>query len=376
MDTKPLQFLEALSNAFGPSGFEREPLRLVRDYVAPFAASIRQDKMGSLLYDTPGSAESPIVLMAGHVDEIGFIVTGVHDKGFLNFTPLGGWFDQVLLGQRVVVRTRTGDREGVIAAKPPHLLSPSERNKVVEKSKMFIDIGCSNKKEAEAMGVRLGDPVSPLSRFSTFTKTVFSAENGKTEEAGTATLAIGKAFDDRIGAFVAVEVARRLAEEGIGHENHLVGAATVQEEVGARGALTSGWLAEPSVVFALESDISGDVPGIETHQAPAVMGKGPSILTYDASMIPNQGLKDLVIDTAEEHSIPYQLSSIARGGTDAGQIHKQRDGCPGLVIGVPTRHIHSHVGILSLDDVERCIELLMKVVPKLDKDTVAGFTSL
>jgi endoglucanase len=241
---------------------------------------------------------------------------------------------------------------------------------------MFIDIGCSNKKEAEAMGVRVGDPVSPQSHFSTFDKTVFSTENGRTEESGTATLAIGKAFDDRIGTFVAAEVARRLAQESIPHANHFVGAATVQEEVGARGALTSAWIAEPSVVFALESDISGDVPGIETHQAPAVMGKGPSILTYDASMIPNQGLKDLVIDTAEEHSIPYQLSTIARGGTDAGQIHKQRDGCPGLVIGVPTRHIHSHVGILSLDDVERCIELLVKVVPKLDMETVAGFTSL
>ena len=186
---------------------------------------------------------------------------------------------------------------------------------------------------------------------------------------------MGKAFDDRVGAFVAAEVMRRL-QETKNHPNRMVGAATVQEEVGARGALTSGWLAEPDVVIALEVDISGDVPGIEAHQASAVMGKGPSILAFDASMIPNQGLKEYIIDTAAAHDIPYQLSTMSKGGTDAGQIHKLRAGCPGIVLGVPTRHIHSHVGILSLDDVDACVELLVQVVAGLDQKTVESFTAL
>jgi putative aminopeptidase FrvX len=389
METQPLQFLESLTNAFGPSGFEREALKVVHDYVIPFCKSITQDKIGSLLFEAEGDRDTPVILMPGHVDEVGFLITGVNDKGFLPFTTLGGWFDQVLLGQRVIVRTRQGDREGIIASKPPHILSPEERNKVVTKDKMFIDIGCSNKKEAEAMGVRIGDPVMPCSAFSTMEKQVFASENGKGEggtkagdttdtqnESKAVTLAMGKAFDDRIGAFVAAEVARRIKSEKIAHPNRFIGAATVQEEVGARGALTSGWIAEPDVVIALEVDISGDVPGIESHQAASVMGKGPSILAFDASMIPNQALKELVIETAEENAIPYQLSTMARGGTDAGQIHKLRAGCPGIVIGIPTRHIHSHVGILALDDVERCIQLLIKVVTTLDAETVAGLTAL
>ena len=377
MEEKALNFLETLCNAFGPSGFEGDPLRAMKSYTEGFSDSIRQDKMGSVLFESVGDKSGPTILIPGHVDEVGFIITGINDKGFLTFHPLGGWFDQVLLGQRVIVRTRTGDREGIIASKPPHLIPQEERSKVIDKSKMFIDLGCSNSREAEAFGVRIGDPVVPLSTFSMFTKPVFSKENGVDVDKGTMTLAMGKAFDDRIGAFVAAEVVRKLqASDPIDHPNRVVGAATVQEEVGVRGATTAGWLAEPDVVIALEVDISGDVPGIEKHQAPAVMGKGPSVLAFDASMIPNQKLKELILDTAEERSIPCQISTMTRGGTDAGAVHKLRAGCPGVVIGVPTRHIHSHVGLLSLDDVERCIDLLVEVVRKLDEKTVKGLTSL
>lgn len=375
MEQSALKYLQDLCNAFGPSGFERDALRIVRDYVAPYSDEVRQDKLGSVLFTSVGSSKQPVILMPGHVDEVGFIVSGINDKGFLTFNQLGGWFDQVLLGQRVIVRTAKGDIEGIIASKPPHLLGQEERNKVVTKDKMFVDIGCSNKREAEEMGVRLGDAMVPRSEFSTSEKKTYEKKNGKEEETGTMTLALGKAFDDRIGAFMASEVVRTLKERKLAHPNTLVGAATVQEEVGLRGATTAGWLAEPDVVIALEVDISGDVPGIESHQAPAVMGKGPSVLTYDLSMIPNQGLKELVIATAQKHSIPYQLSTV-RGGTDAGAIHKLRAGCPGIVISVPTRHIHSHVGILSLADVDHCVRLLTEVVLALDQKTVEGFTRL
>lgn len=374
MKDESKKLLERLCNSFGPSGFERESIKLTRDYIESYCDEIHFDKLGSLLFTKRGSSDKPVILLPGHIDEIGFVISGINDKGFLTFNTVGGWFDQVLLGQRVLVRTKTGEIQGVIAAKPPHLLHPDERNKVIEKSQMFIDIGCSNKKEAEALGIRIGDPVVPFSTFSTFQKTAFEIKNGKEEEKGTVELAMGKAFDDRVGVFIATEVIRRLNEDQIDHPNTVIGAATIQEEVGARGARTTAWLAEPDVCITLEVDVAGDVPGVEPQQAQAVLGKGPAILTYDASMIPNQPLKEFVIEIAEKHNIPYQLSSVARGGTDAGAIHVTRLGCPSIVFGVPTRHIHSHVGLLCLDDIENCIQLVLNTVKELDENIVKGFT--
>ena len=376
MTKESLNLLENLSNSFGPPGFEREPIRIIRDYVAKFCDKVEVDKLGSLLFEKRGTLAKPRILLPGHVDEVGFVVSGINDKGFVTFNTIGGWFDQVLLGQRVVVRTNKGDVEGIIAAKPPHLLPSEERDKVVKKRNMFIDLGCSNKREAEEMGVRVGDPITPRSGFSVTEKKVFEKKGEKDVEKGTMKLAIGKAFDDRIGAFIATEVVRRLASEGIAHPNTVIGAATTQEEVGARGARTAAWLADPDVCITLEVDIAGDVPGIEPAEAPAAMGKGLTILAYDASLIPNQGLKQFVIDTAEKHDIPYQLTAMAGGGTDAGIIHMIRAGCPSLVLGIPTRHIHSHVGILSLADVENCVRLVIEVIKTLDEEAASGFTTL
>jgi endoglucanase len=372
IDQQALKFLEELTNSFGPSGFEREPARIVKQYMNKYSDSMCTDKLGSLLFTKKGSAENPVILLPGHVDEVGFIVSNVNKNGFLSFNPLGGWFDQVLLGQRVWIRTEDNIIPGIIASKPPHLLPADERSKVVVKQKMFIDIGAANEEEARAMGVRTGNPIVPDSAFSTMTKKVF--KDGKRK--GTDTLAIGKAFDDRIGAFIACEVIRTLSEKGIKHPNTVVGAATTMEEVGLRGARTAAYVSKPDVCITLEVDIAGDVPGIEPNEAPTKMGAGVAITTYDSSMIPNQGLLEFVIDTAEKSKVPYQLSGMAGGGTDAGMVHMVRAGCPSLVMGVPTRHIHSHVGILSLSDTEAAIKLIVELVKKLDKKTVDGFTAL
>lgn len=306
--------------------------------------------------------DRPHILLAGHIDEVGFIVSGVDEKtGFLTFNALGGWWDQVLLSQRVVVRTEKGDVHGVIAAKPPHLLTDEEKQKVMEKKNMYIDIGVSSGNETEGTGVKIGDPVVPWSPFSII-------REGK--------VAMGKAFDDRVGAFVMMETIRRLKEHGIRHPNTVYGAVTVQEEVGLRGAQTVPHIVDPDVGLVLEVDIAGDVPGIKPSEAPARMGKGPSLVTYDSSMIPNQPLKEFVIRTARDADIPLQLSQTARGGTDAGRIHLHRAGCPSVVISVPTRHIHSHVGFASLEDAENAVRLLVELVSKMDKKTVEEFTSL
>ncbi len=173
-----------------------------------------------------------------------------------------------------------------------------------------------------------------------------------------------------------METLRRLKGNGVVHPNTVYGAATVQEEVGLRGAQTVAHLVDPDVGIVLEVDISGDVPEIKPHEAPAKMGKGPSLVTYDKTMIPNQPLKEFVIRTAKEAGIPLQLSQVAGGGTDAGRIHLNRVGCPSVVISVPTRHIHSHVGLLSLEDTENAVRLVIELVKRLDDKIVKSFTAI
>ena len=361
-DEKALDLMKRLMDSFGPSGFEREASRVCKEYMKPCADEVITDKLGSGVFVAKGSSERPHVLLAGHVDEVGFVVSGVDEKsGFLTFNNLGGWWDQVLLGQRVVIRTSRGDVPGIIGAKPPHLLTTEERNKIVVRKDMFIDIGVTSGEEAKEMGVKIGDPVVPWSPFSL-------VREGR--------VAMGKAFDDRIGAFVLMETIRRIKEKGVEHPNTVYGAATVQEEVGLRGAQTTAHMVDPDVGLVIEVDIAGDVPGIAPKEAPSKMDKGPSLLTFDSSMIPNQPLKEFVIETAAKAQIPLQLSQVSGGGTDAGRIHLNRVGCPSVVIGVPTRHIHSHVGLLSVKDAENAVLLIVELIKRLDKETVEGFTSL
>jgi len=361
LDDKAMDLLKRLMEAFGPSGFEREVSVLTKEYMEPYSDEVMADKLGTVTFVARGSADRPRVLLAGHVDEVGFIVSSITDEGFLTFNPLGGWWSQVLLGQRVVIRTNRGDIHGVIAAKPPHILPQEERKKVVERKDMFIDIGATSKEEAEETGVKIGDPAVPWSPFSLI-------QNGR--------VAMGKAFDDRIGAFVLMEAIRRIKERAIAHPNTVYGAATVQEEVGLRGAQTIAHVVDPDVALVLEVDIAGDVPGIKPQEAPTKMGKGPSLVTFDRSMIPNQPLKEFIIETARQTQIPLQLSQLFGGGTDAGRIHISRAGCPTAVISVPTRHIHSHVGLLSLKDTENAVRLVIELVKRLDAETVEGFTAL
>lgn len=360
LDDKSLDLMKRMMEAFGPSGFEREIAAVTKAYMEPYADDVVIDKLGTVTFVAKGVTDGPRVLLAGHVDEVGFVVSSISKEGFLTFNTLGGWWSQVLLGQRVVIRTNKGDVHGVIAAKPPHILPQEERKKMVERKDMFLDIGATSKEEAEATGVKIGDPAVPWSPFSL-------VQDGK--------VAMGKAFDDRIGAFILMEAIRRIKEQGLAHPNTVYGAATVQEEVGLRGAQTIAHVVDPDVAIVLEVDIAGDVPGIKPHEAPTKMGKGPSLVTFDRSMIPNQPLKEFVIDVAKQAQIPLQLSHVS-GGTDAGRIHMSRAGCPSVVIGVPTRHIHSHVGLLSLKDTENAVRLTIELIKRLDAKTVEGFTAI
>ncbi len=350
-----LELLRSLTEADGVPGYENEVRALVRRYLEPLG-SIEQDRIGSLICRQ--GETGPRVMLAGHMDEIGFMVHHITKEGFLKFVPLGGWWDQVLLGQRVIVKTHKGDVPGVIGAKPPHLLPQEERNKVVEKKDMYIDIGATSQEEVEAAGVRLGDPVVPAAPFQVMA-------GGKAY--------LGKAFDDRVGVALMIDALRHFAQAP--HPNILYGVATVMEEVGTRGAKTSAEVVNPDVAIILESDICGDVPGIKPEESAVKLGGGPSLVLVDARMIPNLRLRDLVIETAKALDIPLQFSALTGGATDGAMIHLHGTGVPTVVLGVPARHIHSHSAIIHRDDYDRALRLLIGVVERLDAGTVHHLTS-
>lgn len=347
--------LKTLTEVHGVPGYEQPARDLIRSYLEPLG-QVTQDKIGSVVCRLAG--DGPRVMLAGHMDEIGFMVKYVTKEGFIRFVPLGGWWDQVLLGQRVIIKTHKGDVVGIIGAKPPHLLPADERTKVVEKKDMYIDIGATSQEGVEAAGVRVGDPVVPEAHFVAL--------------AGDKTY-LSKAFDDRVGCALMIEALQHFAANA--HPNDLYGVATVQEEVGLRGAGTSAEVVNPDVALILEVDIAGDVPGLKEEEAPVKLGKGPSLILYDRSMIPNLRLRDLVIDTAKALDIPLQFSAITGGATDGGAIHRHKSGVPTVVIGVPSRHIHSHGSIIHRDDYDNAVKLLIGVIERLDAETVAGLTA-
>jgi putative aminopeptidase FrvX len=350
------KLFQNLTEAAGVPGYEGEIRAVIRRYLEPMA-KIEQDKLGSIIGVKRGSSDSPRVMLAGHMDEVGFMVSLITDDGFIRFVPLGGWWNQVMLAQRVVIKTSAGDVVGLLGAKPPHLLEEEEAKKPVEKKDMYIDIGATSAEEVKACGVRLGDPIIPICPFTVLAP-------GKTYMA--------KAWDDRLGCALFIQALERLQDQP--HPNTIYAVGTVQEEVGLRGAKTSVYNVNPDVAIILEVDIAGDVPGIKPEESAIKLGKGPTLLLYDARMIPNLRLRDLVINTAEENNIPLQFSAMRGGATDGGMIHLHNEGVPTVVLGVPTRHIHSHAGILHRSDYDHALDLLVKLLMRLDEQTVKGLT--
>jgi len=371
-----LKLLENLCNAFGPSGHEHEVQKIVQEYGKKYADEVLHDGLGSVIFRK--GEGGPKIMLAGHVDEIGFVITEIKKDGYLGFHQLGGWWDQTLLTQEVVISPFKGGEKiiGVIGAPPPHVLTPEERTKVVTKEKMYIDIGCSSAEEVKELGIRVGDPAVPHSTFRTIKRTRKAKHDDKEskEETHEVTLGVAKAFDDRIGVFIVLEALRRISENKLSLPNEVFFVSTTQEEIGLRGARTASQMIEPAIGFALDVDISGDSPNSEGLVQK--MSKGVSISAGDGSMIPNPKLRKFVLEVAEEKNIKHQPAFLKAGGTDAGIIHLAGMGAPSLFLGIPTRYIHSHHGMLDLDDVENAVQLLIEVLQKLDQKTIESFTTL
>lgn len=351
MRNESFEFLRQLVGAPSPSGYEQPAQRIFRSYTQPYAA-VSTDVLGNVYGQIAGEGtDAPRVMLVGHTDEIGFQVRYVDDKGFIYFAAIGGVDAHLSAGQRVEIHTKNGPVSGVIGKKPIHLMEAKDRETVVKLESQYIDIGAGDRKETEAL-VRIGDPV-------TFSVAMERLQGERVTARG---------FDDKAGSFVVAEVLRTVAGLNRKLPCHLFGVSSVQEEVGLRGGTTSSYTVQPDVGICVEVDFATDQPDVERkHNGDVALGKGP-ILPRGANI--NPVLHDLLVETAEQENIPYQLTGIPRAtGTDANPMQISRGGVATALVKIPLRYMHTPVEVLDLRDLEHAVQLLVAVVGRItDKD--------
>jgi len=350
MNQDTLQLFKFLTELQGASGFEHEVRHFMRKELEKYTNEIVQDRLGSIFGVKRGVEDGPTVMVAGHMDEVGFMVTQITENGMLRFQPLGGWWSQVLLAQRVQVMTDQGPVIGVIGSIPPHLLSDELRARPMDIKNMLIDIGADNKEDALKIGVRPGQQIVPICPFTPM------ANEKKI---------MAKAWDNRYGCGLAIELLKEVQNEEL--PNILYSGATVQEEVGLRGAQTAANMIKPDIFYALDASPANDMSGAKSEFGQ--LGKGVLLRILDRTMVTHKGLREFVLDTAETNNIPYQYF-VSQGGTDAGRVHTSNDGVPSAVIGICSRYIHTAASIIHVDDYMAAKELLVKLVKSTDKTTV------
>lgn len=334
-----VSFLEKLLTTPSPSGFEGPNTAHFREYVGAFADEVRTDAMGNLIAAVNPEG-SPRIMLAGHVDEIGFLVHYISDEGYLYFRPIGGHDNAVIIGQRVTVHTSDGPVNGVIGKKPVHVLTTEERGKALELQDLWIDVGATGgKEEALATGVRVGDPVT--------------YDVGMTRLSGDRITA--RALDNRIGAWVVAEALRRVRE--MNPQAAVFAVATVQEEIGLRGAHTSAFGIAPEVGIAVDVTHATDYPSMDKRRSSELkLGGGPAVLRGANA---NRKLADRIISLAEENEIPYQPEATPGGtGTDANAMQISRAGMTTGLIGIPLRYMHTPCEVISLADADNAAQLL------------------
>jgi putative aminopeptidase FrvX len=339
LEDKHFSFLKELVETPSPSGFEQPAQRILRRELEGVADEVRTDVMGNVIGRIAGPDGAPRVMLAGHCDEIGFMVKYIDDNGFLFFAPIGGVDAHLVPGQRVHVHTASGPVLGVVGKKPIHMMEPKDRETVVKFKSQFIDLGCADRKSAEAL-VSVGDPVT------------FAVGLERLQEDRVTS----RAFDDKMGAFIVARVLQEVRQLGAAPVD-LYGVSTVQEEVGLRGGTTSAYGVKPDVGLAVEVGFATDFPEVDKKEIGEIkVGSGP-ILSRGANI--NPVLFDLMVRTAREENIPYQVMGAPRAtGTDANVIQLSRGGVAAALVSVPLRYMHTPVEMLSLADLDNTIRLL------------------
>lgn len=350
MNEKTLQLFKTLTELPGTSGNEHAVRQFMREQLSQYTDEIVQDKLGSIFGVKRGNDKGPTVMVAGHMDEVGFMVTSITDNGMIRFQTLGGWWSQVMLAQTVEIITSNGPVPGVIGSIPPHLLDEAQRNKPMEIKNMLIDIGADDRADAIKIGIKPGQQIVPVCPFTPM------ANSKKI---------MAKAWDNRYGCGLAIELLEELQGETL--PNILYSGATVQEEVGLRGAQTAASMIKPDLFYALDASPANDASGDKNEFGQ--LGKGALLRILDRSMVTHRGMREFVLDTAEQNNISYQYF-VSQGGTDAGRVHLANEGVPSAVVGICSRYIHTPASIIHVDDYAAAKELLVKLVKASDQTTL------
>ena len=348
MHDDSLNFFRAMLGIASPSGFEWSIQKLIRSRMKEFCDTVRTDVHGNVI--GIHNPDAPFrVMLSGHCDEIGLMITHIDDKGSLYFAPVGGVDPAVLTAQRVRIHTEDGPLFGVIGRKPIHLMEPDERGKALKIHELWIDIGAHNAKEARK-AVAIGDYATLDAGFETLRNDLVAA----------------RGFDDRAGAFVVVETLRRL--QGRKLKVGVYGVASVQEELGLRGARTSAYGIDPHVGIAVDVGFASDYPGADPKRTgECKLGKGP-VLHRGPNITPL--LAKLMEETARKSKIPFQITAEpAATGTDANAIQVNKSGVAAALVSIPNRYMHTPVEMVSLEDIDNTSKLIADVVSRLSPDS-------
>lgn len=332
--------LRELSEIAGVSGDESRVREFIWEAVKDYVDGGRVDAMGNLITWKGKDKPGPRLMVAAHMDEIGFMITHIEENGLLRFDKVGGIDDRVLPAK--AVRIGKDGVAGVIGMKPIHLLSPAERRRPITYDQLYIDIGAASKEEAQRH-VKLGDYAVFATPFAEFGDGLLQ----------------GKAFDDRVGCSLLID----LVKEDVPYPFFAV--FTVQEEIGLRGARIAAYDIEPDLAIALEGTTCADIPETEEHGQATTLGAGPAITFMDRATIPSRPLVDGLVETAESNDIPWQWRRTTFGGTDAGSIHLTRAGVPAATVSVPCRYIHSPCAYMSRRDYDNALRLLKAFLPNV-----------
>ncbi len=337
--------LKKVSETPGAPGFEKHIRNLIIDEITDWVDKVDIDNMGNVIGFKKGNNRKKVML-AAHMDEIGFIVNHIDDNGFLRFIPLGGFDPKTLTSQRVVVHGKE-DLIGVMGSKPVHVMSDEEKKKAPRMEDYFIDLGL--KKEEVEKYITVGDPITREREL---------IEMGDCVN--------GKSLDNRISVFVLIETLRRLQSEELPFDIYAV--FTVQEEVGIRGAQVATQEIQPDFGFAIDTTIAFDVPGAQPHENVTRLGEGVAVKILDSTAIADYRMVEYIKDTAEKNKIKWQPELLAKGGTDTAMVQRMtKSGSIAGAVSIPTRHIHQVIETIHKEDIQRSVELLKHCILNLNK---------
>lgn len=349
-----LNLIRELTDAFGPSGFEEDVVRVIHRYSGPFKFNV--DAMNNVYLSLKSNnGKKPVLMLDAHTDEVGFMVQSIHANGLISIATLGGWVMSNIPAHTVNIKTQSGKLvRGIVASKPPHFMSDAEKNAPLQIENLMIDVGCSTRDEVVInLGIQVGDPIAPEVNFD------YNEVTG---------VIYGKAFDNRLGTAAVIETMRQLAKiDDLPYD--VIGALASQEEVGTRGAMVTSQIVKPDIAIVFEGSPADDLY-FDSHTAQCVMKKGTQIRHMDSSYVSHRRLIDSAKAIANAEGIAFQSAVRRKGGTNAGRIHTQNKAVPVLVLGIPSRYVHTHYNYAAMDDFQATVNLAIAIAKKIDLDSL------